>query len=77
MGVYQDVPLFTQQHLFTVTLFVMPIEGADVVLGVQWLQTLDQVLYDLNVPQMTFTLNNTTVTSHGEAAVTPSMATFS
>nr|GMD47253.1 Transposon Ty3-G Gag-Pol polyprotein [Ipomoea batatas] len=40
------VPLWLQDHLFTTDLFILPIKGPDIVLGVQWLQELGKVTHD-------------------------------
>nr|GLL37664.1 uncharacterized protein LOC112097934 [Ipomoea trifida] len=40
------VPLWLQDHLFTTDLFILPVKGPDIVLGVQWLQELGKVTHD-------------------------------
>ena len=49
-----QVPLTLQGHLFLVDLFILPIEGPDVVLGIQWLQQLGRVSHDYVVLTMDF-----------------------
>ena len=43
-----------QATKFTIDLYVLPISGANVVLGVQWLKSLDPVLTDYNTQCMQF-----------------------
>lgn len=57
-GLCKDTPLMVDQHFFTVPLYILPIQGADVVLGVQWLQNLGPFVYDFSVPSMQFYHNN-------------------
>lgn len=40
---YKDVPLRLQVVAITTDLFVLPLKGLDVVLGVQWLQGLGKI----------------------------------
>lgn len=47
-----DVPLVANDHTFAVSLCVIPIQGADVVLGDQWLQTLGPFVSDYTVLAM-------------------------
>ena len=49
-----DVPVNIQDHAFTVDFHVLPICGADVVLGVQWLKSLGHVLTDYTSLTMKF-----------------------
>ena len=49
-----EVPVNIQDHAFTVDIHVLPICGADVVLGVQWLKSLGPVLTDYTTLTMKF-----------------------
>nr|KYP38859.1 hypothetical protein KK1_039872 [Cajanus cajan] len=65
--VCQGVPIQFQTHSFEVPLFVLPIEGADVVLGLAWLQTLGPVQADFSVPNFTFYHQGRQVTFEGDS----------
>ncbi|KAL0349628.1 UNVERIFIED_CONTAM: Retrovirus-related Pol polyprotein from transposon gypsy [Sesamum radiatum] len=56
------VPLTNHSQLFTVPSYILPIFGVDVVLGAQWLCTLDPFLSDFSTPSMQFYHNGTLVT---------------
>ena len=45
-GVCLQVPLKNDQATFSVDIFLLPIHGADVVLGVQWLSELGPIAFD-------------------------------
>ncbi|XP_028223682.1 uncharacterized protein LOC114405278 [Glycine soja] len=49
-----SVTLILQQHSFTVDFYVLPIAGANVILGVQWLQSLGPILTDYTHLSMQF-----------------------
>ena len=49
-----NVKLSIQNFTFSTTFHVLPIQGADVVLGVQWLKELGPVTIDYNQLSMTF-----------------------
>ncbi|GJZ14892.1 ty3-gypsy retrotransposon protein [Tanacetum coccineum] len=49
-----DVTLQLQKTKFTIPFFVLPIEGADVVLGISWLGALGTITADFSVPQISF-----------------------
>ncbi|KAL0399243.1 UNVERIFIED_CONTAM: Retrovirus-related Pol polyprotein from transposon.6 [Sesamum radiatum] len=76
-GVCHEVPLVVHSHRFLVSLYVIPIFGADVVLGIQWLGSLGPVLSDFSVPSMQFYLHGQLVTLTGSPAMTPQYASFS
>ena len=46
----EAVPISIQDIEFTVDLYVLPIAGANVVLGVQWLKTLGPIIIDYTAP---------------------------
>ncbi|KAL9457231.1 hypothetical protein AB3S75_006302 [Citrus x aurantiifolia] len=46
-----------QGTTFMVDLFILPIEGTDMVLGIQWLQKLGKVSHDYSALTMEFSLN--------------------
>jgi predicted aspartyl protease len=50
-----NVSLFLGPHAFTVDLFVIPLSGAELVLGVQWLKTLGPILTNYEKLTMSFT----------------------
>jgi len=52
--VCEEVSVVIQSTQFTVDLHVLPIAGANVVLGVQWLKSLGPVLTDYNTLCMKF-----------------------
>ena len=51
---FSQIPLTLQVHSFLVDLFILPIEGPDVVLGIQWLQQLGKVSHDYAALTMEF-----------------------
>lgn len=46
--------LLIQDHTFTITLRVLPLSGADIVLGVEWLRTLGPIITDYSAFTMHF-----------------------
>ena len=57
-------------------LFVLPIEGPDVVLGIQWLQLLGHAFHDYFALSIEFYWNGAPVALRGDLATTPSLITF-
>ena len=49
-----DVKLWLQDHVFSVNLFILPIQGAELVLGIQWLELLGPVITDYKLLTMDF-----------------------
>ena len=60
------VPLSLQGHTFEVDLYVLPVHGPDVLLGVQWLQTLGQVSHDYANLKMEFSWDGQQISLHGD-----------
>ena len=60
------VQVHIQQQLFTIDFHVLPLCGADVVLGVQWLKTLGPVLTDYGALTMKFIVNGKLIELKGD-----------
>ncbi|RVX03831.1 Transposon Tf2-8 polyprotein [Vitis vinifera] len=50
------VPLHMQGNLYTIDFYILTLRGCDIVLGVQWLQTLGPILWDFSRLQMEFSV---------------------
>ena len=61
-----NVEVTIQQHPFVIDFHVLPICGADLVLGVQWLKTLGPMLMDNTTLTMKFMAADHLVELHGE-----------
>lgn len=72
-----DVPVTLAGETFSIPFYVLPIHGADLVLGVQWLQTLGAFLSDYNIPSIQFSYNGKPITISGPSSHFPAPATFS
>ncbi|KAL4587069.1 hypothetical protein LXL04_011719 [Taraxacum kok-saghyz] len=66
-----DVNLKLHAATFTLPFFVLPIAGADVVLGLQWLGSLGPITADFSIPQLTFTHQQQPITLTGEPLASP------
>ncbi|XP_015387832.1 uncharacterized protein LOC107177859 [Citrus sinensis] len=67
--------LTMQGSAFIVDLFILPIEGIDVVLGIQWLQKLGKVFHDYSALTMEFFLNGQPVMLRGDLS-SPTRITY-
>ncbi|KAL8099697.1 hypothetical protein AgCh_032096 [Apium graveolens] len=65
-GICKEVQIQVDSESFTADLFVLNLDGFDVVLGVKWLSTLGPILLDFNSLNMTFCLNDKRVTWQGK-----------
>lgn len=52
-------------HPFGIDLFVLPLSGIDVVLGVSWLKTLGPILWDFFIMRMAFSISGTNIELQG------------
>jgi hypothetical protein len=59
------VSLFMGSHEFLVDLYILPLSGAKLVLGVQWLKTLGPIVTDYEQLTMSFSKNGSTITLDG------------
>jgi len=60
------IAIHIQNNIFIVALHVLPISGANIVLGVQWLKSLGPVLTDYTTLTMQFFYKGTLVTLQGD-----------
>ncbi|XP_061359120.1 uncharacterized protein LOC133303256 [Gastrolobium bilobum] len=73
----QSVPLDIQGHRFSVDLFVLELQGADMVFGVQWLSTLGPIVTDYQKLTMGFVFQGVHVVLQGEQQIAVSLITSS
>jgi hypothetical protein len=69
-----QTPLLIGSHQFLVDLFVLPISGAELVLGVQWLKTLGPIITDYNKLTMSFCKEGQQIHLSGVPKVSPEEA---
>ncbi|KAL5768772.1 hypothetical protein ACOSP7_015317 [Xanthoceras sorbifolium] len=60
-----NVQLKLQRIPIVAEFFILPLEGYDIVMGTQWLQTLGPIQWDFSKLYMTFCLNGRKVTLQG------------
>ena len=72
-----EVPILVQGHTFLVDLFQLPIGGADIVLGVQWLKQLGLITTDYSSLTMRFTYENQPIALRADVPIHPSPASVS
>jgi predicted aspartyl protease len=53
-GMFQDARISIDTEVFITDLYVLPLGGYDLVLGMQWLSTLGQILWDFGQLTMSF-----------------------
>ncbi|MCH81628.1 hypothetical protein A2U01_0002419, partial [Trifolium medium] len=66
-----NVSLSLGPHTFSVDLFVLPLSGAELVLGVQWLKTLGPIVTDYTQLTMSFSYQGQVVNLVGQPKVGP------
>ncbi|KAJ0490499.1 putative aspartic peptidase domain superfamily [Helianthus annuus] len=66
LGYCPEVQIQLQKHHFTIPFFVMPVEGADVILGIGRLGSLGRLSADFSIPEISFTKDGTNCTLIGE-----------
>ena len=72
----RGVELLLQGHRFVVDLYVLPICGLDVVLGMQWLQTLGPCIHDHKALTMEFVWEGSTIKLAGSTDVSAHQLSF-
>nr|GEV19578.1 Ty3/gypsy retrotransposon protein [Tanacetum cinerariifolium] len=74
-SLFQATPLEINKTQFHVPLFVIPVQGADFILGLAWLSSLGPILADFSIPQLSFNVKGSPCVITGQpfaAPVTPS-----
>ncbi|XP_058784354.1 uncharacterized protein LOC131659138 [Vicia villosa] len=75
-GICNNVPITLQTELFHLPFYLLPIEGADVVLGMAWLRTLGPLQADFSIPSISFTHHNNLITLKGDPTAHPTHTTY-
>ncbi|XP_035834255.1 uncharacterized protein LOC118482726 [Helianthus annuus] len=65
-GYCPEVPIQVQKAPFHVPFFILPVEGADVILGIGWLGMLGRLSADFSIPEISFVKDGNTYTLKGE-----------
>lgn len=65
-GLCPDLLFYLEETPFTIPFFVLPAEGADLVLGLSWLRTLGPILVDFSIPKITFNVVPKAITLRDE-----------
>jgi hypothetical protein len=60
-----QIPIELQGRIFAVDLYILQLEGYEVVLGTQWLRILGPIRWDFEMLEMQFVWNMLTVVIHG------------
>jgi hypothetical protein len=64
-GQCQNVPIRMGNQLIHIDFYILKLNGVDVVLGVNWLQTLGLILWDFKAKSMVFKQNGRVMELHG------------
>ncbi|CAJ2644751.1 unnamed protein product [Trifolium pratense] len=75
-GVIKQLPINIQSHKLEVSAYLLPVAGADVILGASWLATLGPHVADYASLTLKFFLNGKFVTLVGDPIARPSPAQF-
>ena len=70
------VPINMQGHEFLLDFFLLPIEGPDVVFGIQWLQSLGRISMDYSEMTMEFKWERQSVILLEDPIPNPNMISF-
>ena len=75
-GEVQNIPVQIQGHSLYISVYILRIAAAELVLGGQWLATLNTHLVNYKERFFTFYINGELITLHGETSNLPSLAQF-
>jgi len=75
-GICPLVDISLQTSTFTIPFYLLPIEGADVVLGIEWLRTLGPIHTGFSIPYIAFTHQNQKITLQDAHPSTTTSTTY-
>jgi hypothetical protein len=75
-GHIADFPVTIQGNTLHLPVYLLPITGADLVLGAPWLKTLGPHIADYNALSIKFYVKDTFITLYGDKPKGPSLAQF-
>ncbi|GJX70825.1 transposon ty3-I gag-pol polyprotein [Tanacetum coccineum] len=75
-GLITSIPLHVQNELIKFSAYVLPISGADIILGAAWLATLGPHIADYSSATIKFYLDEKFITLTGDKSGSPSQAQF-
>jgi len=75
-GLVREVSVQVQGHVLKLPVYLLPVSGADLVLGAAWLATLGPHVSDYSALTLKFYLEGEFITLHGERPNLPMQATF-
>ncbi|KAL4582831.1 hypothetical protein LXL04_007392 [Taraxacum kok-saghyz] len=74
-GFCRDLEIHLKKTPFKLPFFILPVAGADVVLGLAWLSSLGPIKADSSIPEITFQHGPNTITLTGEPISTAASST--
>jgi len=75
-GQCPSVNISLQTVNFTIPFNLLPIEGADVVLGIEWLRTSSSIQADFSIPIIAFTHQDQHITLQAKPNTIPTEASY-
>ncbi|KAJ1430288.1 Aspartic peptidase domain superfamily [Sesbania bispinosa] len=73
-GWIRELEVQIQGHFLKLPVYLLPVSGADLVLGAEWLATLGPYISDYSTLTVKFYLDNHFITLHGERPQLPTQA---
>ncbi|WVZ26157.1 hypothetical protein V8G54_004701 [Vigna mungo] len=73
-GVIKEIQVKVQGHTLTLPVYLLPVSGADLILGAAWLATIGPHIADYRSLALKFYLDNKLITLHGELPTLPKPA---
>jgi hypothetical protein len=74
-GVCKNTPMHIQGETFVTDCYTLPLEGFDLILGVQWLKSLGPIVWDFAALSMAFVREGCSVRLLGDGSACPTAHT--